>query len=64
MSLVRRLACHAQRLGDLLPCPAIVNRTFHRLTLHPISEASEADHRGDRGGRVIGRGWHACTILR
>ena len=42
MSLVRRLARDAQRLGDLLPGPALVNCTFHRVTLHAVGQASEA----------------------
>jgi len=62
MSLVRRLACHAQCLRDLLPCPPFVNRTFHRLALHAVGQPAESDDRRDRGGRVVGSGCHARTV--
>ena len=62
MSFVRRLACHAQGLGDLLPRPSFVNRAFHRLALHAIGEPAQSQDCCDRGGGVIRRGWHARTL--
>ena len=62
MSLVRRLARHPERLGDLLPRPALVNRTFHGLALHAVGESAETDDRRDRGGGILGRGCHAGTV--
>ncbi len=64
MSLMRRLARHAQRLCNLLPGPSLVNRTLHCLTLHPIRKSPEADDRRDRGSRVIEWSWHTSTIRR
>lgn len=64
MSLVGRLAGDAQRLRDLLPGPSFVNRTFHRLALHSIGEATKADDRRDRCGGFFGNVDHAPTVAR
>jgi len=58
VSFMGRLTRHAQRPGDLLPRPSVVNRAFHRIPLHAVGEPAEADDRRNRGGRVFGRGWH------
>ena len=62
MSLVRRLARHAQRLGDLLPGPPLVNRAFHRLPLHAVRETSEPDDCRNGSGRVVRSGRHGGTV--
>jgi len=62
MSLVRCLAGHAQRLGDLLPRPAFVNCTFHCLALHAVGQAAKADDCRDRDSGIVGRGCHTRTI--
>jgi hypothetical protein len=62
MSFVRRLARHAQRLGDLLPGPPLVNRAFHRLALHAVRETSEADDCRDGSGRVFRGCRHGATL--
>ena len=62
MSLVGRLAGDAKRLGDLLPGPAFVNRTFHCLALHAIGQAAKSDDCCDRGRGLIRCGSHAVTV--
>ncbi len=58
MSLVSGLASHAQGLCDLLPRPALVNRTFHRLALHAVGEPPKPDH--SRNAAAGLRGSRAC----
>lgn len=63
MPLVGRLARDAQCLGDLLPGPPFVNRTFHRFAFHAVGQPTEADDRRDRRSRVVWGGCHARTVL-
>ena len=56
MSFVRRLAGHAQGLGDLLPRPSLVNRTLHGFAFHAVGEPSKTDDRRDREAQLLGMG--------
>ncbi len=63
MSLVSRLSCDAQCLGDLLPGPPFVNRTFHCLAFHAVGQPAEADDRRDRRSWIVRGGCHARTVV-
>ena len=44
VTLVGRLACDAERVGDSLPRPTFLDRLCDRGTFQPLGQSSECDN--------------------